>query len=258
MSIARSRLRGERRDSNREKRYSLNELALFAGAGGGLLASALLGWTPVCAVELNAYCRRVLVARQDDGSLRPFPIWDDVRTFDGTVWRGSIDVVSGGFPCQAYSTATRGRSTADDLWPEMRRIVADVAPRYVFAENTSKLAINHAADDLETMGYKTHCIALAAADLGAPHERKRYWLRAYADDEGELCGSLDAEMARVPALRQAIWETGTGDARASDGLAARMDRFTATGNGQVPIVAAAAWRILSAASQAAKAGVKDA
>ena len=82
-----------------------------------------------------------------EGMLEPFPVWDDVRTFDGLPWRGRIDVVSGGFPCQAYSAATRGRATADDLWPEMRRVVADVAPRYVFAENVSRVAIDGAADD---------------------------------------------------------------------------------------------------------------
>lgn len=56
----------------------MNELALFAGHGGGILASQLLGWKVICAVELDDYARRVLMARQDDGSLEPFPIWDDV------------------------------------------------------------------------------------------------------------------------------------------------------------------------------------
>lgn len=232
----------------------MNELALFAGAGGGLLASHILGWTPVCAVELNEYARSVLGARQNERWLRPFPIWDDVRTFDGTVWRGHIDVVSGGFPCQAYSTATRGRSTADDLWPEMRRIVAEAAPRYVFAENPSKLAIDHAADDLEKMGYKTRCISLSAADLGADHVRRRFWLRAYADDQGELCRGDDAEMGELPELRESIWATHPNLPRIPDGMANRVDRFEATGNGQIPVVAATAWRILSAASQSAKAG----
>jgi DNA (cytosine-5)-methyltransferase 1 len=226
----------------------MNELALFAGAGGGLLANHLLRspvWRTVCAVEIDGYARDILAARQNDRLLPPFPIWDDVRTFDGTVWRGRVDVVSGGFPCQAYSTATRGRSTADDLWPEMRRIVAETAPRYVFAENPSKKAVDCAADDLEAMGYKTTCIALASADLGAPHVRQRYWLRAYADDEGKLLGALNAEMARVPAIRHALWGGYPRNPRISDGMAHRMERIKATGNGQVPIVAATAWRILT-------------
>jgi DNA (cytosine-5)-methyltransferase 1 len=83
----------------------LRELALFAGAGGGILGGLLLGWRTVAAVELNEYCARVLMERQNEGHLPPFPIWDDVRTFDGGPWRGLVDVVSGGFPCQDISCA---------------------------------------------------------------------------------------------------------------------------------------------------------
>jgi DNA (cytosine-5)-methyltransferase 1 len=223
----------------------VNELALFAGIGGGILAGLTLGWTPICAVEISEYRRSVLGARQADGSLPTFPIWDDVRTFDGTVWRGRVDVVSGGFPCQAYSTATRGRSTADDLWPEMRRIVAEAAPRYVFAENVSKLAIDHASDELEEMGYETNCISLAASDLGADHVRRRFWLRAYAYDKGELLRSIDAKMAELPEFHRGIWESPPDGSRILDGVSNRMERFEATGDGQVPVVAAAAWRLMT-------------
>ena len=86
----------------------MNELALFAGAGGGILGGHLLGWRTVCAVEWEAYPASVLCARQNDGLLPNFPIWDDVQTFDGKPWRGIIDVVSGGFPCQDISAAGRG------------------------------------------------------------------------------------------------------------------------------------------------------
>ena len=86
----------------------MNELALFAGAGGGLLASKLLGWSTVGAVEIEQYPRDILMRRQEDGHLEPFPIWDDVCTFDGRPWRGAVDVVSGGFPCQDISSAGKG------------------------------------------------------------------------------------------------------------------------------------------------------
>jgi len=158
-------------DDKQRTDEGLRELALFAGAGGGILGGKLLGWRTVCAVERDPYAASVLMQRQNDGILDPFPIWDDVRTFDGRPWRGRVDVVSGGFPCQGYSTASRGRIVAEDFWPEMRRIVADVAPCYVFAENTERRAINRAADDLEQMGYKARAIALSAADLGADHVR---------------------------------------------------------------------------------------
>ena len=86
----------------------VNELALFAGAGGGILGGHLLGWRTVCAVEWEPYPASVLCARQNDGFLPPFPIWDDVQTFDGKPWRGIVDVVSGGFPCQDISVAGGG------------------------------------------------------------------------------------------------------------------------------------------------------
>lgn len=226
----------------------MNELALFAGAGGGLLASRLLGWRTVCAVEFSSFCADVLCARQDDGSLEPFPIWDDIRTFDGRLWRGVVDVVSGGFPCQAYSSAARGQNVADDLWPEMRRVVADVAPRYVFAENVQRRAIDRAADDLEAMGYEARCLALSAEDMGADHVRPRYWLLAHADMHGELRRAVDAEVAGVPGVRPRVWEAEPGSPRVPDGLAGRVDRLSATGNGQVPCVAATAWRLLCRAA----------
>src|SRR3972149_440719 len=103
----------------------LNELALFAGAGGGVLASTLLGWRTVCAVELDPYCASVLAQRQNDRFLPTFPIWDDVRTFDGKPWNGLIDVVSGGFPCQDISianvTATGISGSRSGLWQQLAR-----------------------------------------------------------------------------------------------------------------------------------------
>lgn len=224
----------------------MNELALFAGAGGGILGGTLLGWRTVCAVEVDAFCARRLMQRQNEGHLAPFPIWDDVRTFDGRPWRGVVDVVSGGFPCQGYSSAARGQNVADDLWPEMRRIVADVAPRYVFAENVVTRAIERAADDLSAMGYGVRALPLGAYDLGADHIRDRYWLLAHADGDSELRLAVDAEMARLPGICPGVWETYPDESRMDDGLAHRLDRLAAIGNGQVPIVAATAFRLLEA------------
>lgn len=223
----------------------MNELALFAGAGGGILGGKLLGWRTVCAVEWEPYPASVLAARQNDGLLPPFPIWDDVRTFDGRPWRGVVDVVSGGFPCQAFSTAARGANNAEDLWPEMRRVVADVAPWCVFAENVAQRAIDHAADDLEAMGYSTRAVALSAQDLGADHIRARYWLLAYADSHRELLRAKYAEASERPNFHEGVWESDPGSARVVDGLACRMDRIRSTGNGQVPQCAALAWRLLT-------------
>jgi DNA (cytosine-5)-methyltransferase 1 len=222
----------------------MNELALFAGAGGGILGGKLLGWRTVCAVEIEPYPASVLMQRQNEGFLPPFPIWDDVCTFDGKPWQGIVDVVSGGFPCQPFSTATHGIKTATDLWPEMLRIVQDVRPKYIFAENVSCKAIRKAAEDCRKLGYQAETVALSAKDLGADHIRKRYWLLAHSDMRGQLCRRIDAKTSELPTIRNGVWESYPDESGMVNGVADRLDRVRAIGNGQVPIVAATAWNIL--------------
>lgn len=225
----------------------MNELALFTGVGGGLLGTHFLGITPVCAVERNEHRRCVLMQRQNDGILPWFPIWDDVRSFAGSCWAGTVDLVSGGFPCQAFSTAARGRNNAINLWPEMARIVREAMPAYVFAENVTAAAVEQAAQDCADMGYKTELLPLSAQDLGADHIRERYWLLAYADDKGELQRLVNAKVASMQGIYSGIWEAGPKQSGLDDGVARRVDRYEAAGNGQVPIVAAAAlWALANA------------
>ena len=220
----------------------MNELSLFTGAGGGLLASYLLGHNIVCAVERDEYCIEVLIQRQNERTIPAFPIWDDICTFDGRPWRGTVDLVSGGFPCQAFSSAARGRNIAEkDLWGEMRRVIREVEPRVVFAENVSEKAISQAQEDLLELGYNSKYIKLSAKDVGADHERDRFWLLAYTDYYSELCRTFNAETSVVQELRNSVWETFPEELRVSDGVAFRMDRLKALGNGQVPLVAASAW-----------------
>lgn len=164
----------------------MRELALFAGAGGGILGGKLLGWRTVCAVEIDGYARSVLVARQNDGSIGPFPIWDDVRTFDGKPWRGSVDLVSGGFPCQDISIAGKGAGITgarSGLWREMARIIREVGPSFVFIENSPMLVhrgLDAVLRDLAEMGFNVRWCCLGAADAGAPHKRERIWILANA------------------------------------------------------------------------------
>ncbi len=220
----------------------MNELALFAGAGGGLLASNLLGHNIVCAVERDEFCQHVLVQRQNDRILQPFPIWDDICTFDGRPWKGTVDLVSGGFPCQAFSSAARGRNIAEkDLWGEMRRVIREVRPHLVFAENVSEKAILQAQNDLLQDGYNSKYLKLSAKDLGADHERDRFWLLAYTDYYSQLRSTKYAEAQELPKLRNGVWETFSGELRVSNGVAFRMDSLKALGNGQVPLVAAEAF-----------------
>ena len=137
----------------------MRELHLFARAGGGILGGILLGHTTVCAVQIESYCRKVLLQRQRDGILPKFPIWDDVKTFDGKPWRGKVDVVCGGFPCQDISAAGKGAGISGErsgLWKEMARIIGEVGSRFVFIENSPLLrtrGLQVVLRDLAEMGY---------------------------------------------------------------------------------------------------------
>lgn len=220
----------------------MNELALFTGAGGGILASNLLGHNVVCAVERDEYCIEVLIQRQNERVIPCFPIWDDICTFDGRPWNGTVDLVSGGFPCQAFSNAARGRNIASkNIWHEMRRITREIQPKLIFAENVSEKAILQAKNDLLQDGYNSRYIKLSAKDLGADHGRERYWLLAYTDDYSQLCSTKYAEAQVLPKFCNSVWETFPDELRVSNGVAFRMDRLKALGNGQVPIVAAVAF-----------------
>jgi DNA (cytosine-5)-methyltransferase 1 len=252
----------------------LNELALFAGAGGGILGGHLLGWRTVCAVECNPYAAAVLAARQNDATLAPFPIWDDVRTFDGRPWRGRVDVLSGGFPCQDISCAGNGAGITgarSGLWGHMARIIGEVGPHFVFVENSPLLTsrgLGVVLGDLASMGYDARWGVLGARDAGAPHRRDRFWLvgqlsdpdRAGLSDPGQSLrfpecgvsprtgddgGPLDVAHAAAKQPdhpRCGWWETEPDVGRVADGVANRVDRLACLGNGQVPAVVRLAWR----------------
>ena len=280
-----------------QETQGLRELALFAGCGGGILGGKMLGWRTVAAVEIEPYCLNTLRNRQDDGLLDRFPLYTDVRTFDGRPWRGKVDVISGGFPCQDISIAGHGlgieRGERSGLWREYARIVREVRPRYVFVENSprlTRLGLGIVLADLAASGYDAAWKVLSAAECGAPHQRDRMWIvarlanpvrigsqrsgskrclqgqaglrRRTGDDEAQ--GLPDAEDAR-PLRRERIlrdaradgpgrhydaggeawgrkwWKAEPGMGRMAHGVANRVDRIKAIGNGQVPIVAARAF-----------------
>ena len=295
----------------------MNELALFAGAGGGILGGKLLGWRTVCAVEWEAYPASVLCARQNDGLLPTFPIWDDVQTFDGKPWAGIVDVVSGGFPCQDISSAGRGAGIDGErsrMWSEMARIIREVRPRFAFVENSPMLTsrgLGRVLGDLAAMGFDARWGVLGAADVGANHQRDRIWIVGKQMGDTDNYGQIAAKVRTSPTqgsnnykvrqeqtsqsqgsseqyaqlaytdnkrLQRGKWirnnkkensrgfESAYGSTskcsptygketnwwhfepnicRVADGVAARVDRLKAIGNGQVPLCAATAWRILS-------------
>ena len=215
----------------------MNELALFAGAGGGILGGVLLGWNTVAAVELEEYPRNVLLQRQRDGMLPEFPVWDDVCTFDGKPWRGLVDVVSGGFPCQDISSAGKGagiEGARSGLWKEMLRIICEVRPRYAFMENSPMLTsrgLGAVLGDLAEAGYDAEWLVLGAADVGAPHRRDRIWILAkaygaqcmaeYADlhnEREEQAVPRCEQVTNAERIREALGEYAPAFDTDSDGL----------------------------------------
>lgn len=172
----------------------MNELSLFSGGGGGLLGSKLLGWRAVGYVEFNPYCQREIRQRIEDGVLDRAPIFGDVRAFlsEGYArsYQGLVDVVSGGFPCQPFSVAGK-QAGADDprnMWPQTIEVLRQVRPRYAFLENVPGL-LAHAyfgtiLGDLAESGFHARWCVLSAADVGAPHLRKRLWILADATNRG--------------------------------------------------------------------------
>lgn len=185
----------------------MNELALFAGAGGGILGGKLLGWRTVAAVEWEPYPAAILTQRQNEKVLETFPIWDDVQTFDGKPWRGVVDVVSGGFPCQDISSAGKGAGldgARSSMWFNMLRIISEVQPEYCFIENSPHLRTKGLVTVLQGLaeaGYDAAWCVLSAEDLGANHERKRMWILGRKATNSNLLGksvcTINAEAQRV-------------------------------------------------------------
>ena len=244
----------------------MNELALFAGAGGGILGGHLLGWRTVCAVEWEPYPASVLCARQNDGLLPPFPIWDDVQTFDGKPWRGIVDVISGGFPCQDISAAGKGAGITGErsgMWGQMARIIGEVQPQYAFVENSPMLTVRELGTvlgDLAEMGFDARWGVLGAKDVGANHKRERIWIVGKRQMANSRCEYGQKRVSKPRDIKpnntsiiskrhsnEKIWnkEIESTVVRMVDGMATRVDRLKSVGNGQVPLVAATAWKLLS-------------
>jgi DNA (cytosine-5)-methyltransferase 1 len=241
---------------------ALRELALFVGAGGGILGSILLGWNTVCAVEIDPYCRSVLLQRQIDGCLEPFPVWDDIRTFDGIPWRGHVDIVTGGFPCQDISSAGKGAGIDGDrssLWFQMYRVVREVRPRYVLVENVPAITargLDRVLGNLAEMGLNAEWGVLGTDDAGGECWGERMWIVASSNTDHVKPWLGPVQRARRQQIlkarkrehqaraRKLRMEMPPGAARVDTRVANQMERVAVIGNGQDPRVVALAWEIL--------------
>tara|TARA_Y100000310_G_scaffold204102_1_gene204381 strand:+ start:195 stop:740 length:546 start_codon:yes stop_codon:yes gene_type:complete len=166
----------------------MNELSLFSGYGGTSIGLKLaLGEVRTIGyVEIEKYCQEIIRARVKDGYLDDAPVFGDIKQFNDQDWpekyRGLVDIVTGGFPCQDISHGGKKRGikygTRSGLWFEMLRTISTIRPRYVLLENVSAILSNGAdivLGSLSEIGYDAEWHIVSASDAGAPHLRKRWW-----------------------------------------------------------------------------------
>lgn len=240
----------------------IREFHLFAGIGGGIYGGELLGNECCAGVEIMPYARTVLQQRQKDGWMPKFPILPDVTKLAKEVESGDgytdiygkkhkiqFDVLCGGFPCQAFSTAAHGKNIASkNLWDYMFEFVKASKAPVVFGENVVLRAIEKARHDLESVGYKVERIRLGCEDLGADHRRNRFWLLAVRDDKAgaETFRRLAKHITCLPKLTGDCWVLSPE--RSGEAVEVhrcdRRDQLLGIGNAQSPFVAASAFRVL--------------
>ena len=209
----------------------LNGLSICSGIGGFELGFKLaMGseYRTVCYVEIDPDCQRVLEAHMQDGTLDKAPIWDNLKTFDGERWRGRVDILHGGIPCQPFSIAGRRLGAADerDLWPDTLKLIRSVRPRIVLLENVVGLLhgkpgrsayFGRILGDLAEAGYDARWEVLSAAEVGASHKRERVFVvahdasrRSAAHGEEDRFGSTTAPCGSSGQLAHAD-RTGRGE-----------------------------------------------
>jgi DNA (cytosine-5)-methyltransferase 1 len=184
----------------------MNHLDLFSGIGGFSLGLEKAGFTTKAFCEMDPFCKLVLNKHWKD-----IPIYDNIKTLNGTQIEkdiGAIDIITGGFPCQPYSVAGKQKGTNDDryLWPEMFRVIREVQPTFVIAENVKGLVniqdgmvFETVCSDLESEGFEVQTFIIPAAGIGAPHKRERVWIVAYSisNDKKQTIQRSDGEESRI-------------------------------------------------------------
>lgn len=202
-------------------------LSLGSGCGAMDLAMQSVGVTTVAYCEIDPYAQAVLHARMRDGWLDSAPLWPDARTVDGMAWRGRVDIVYSGIPCQPFSAAGKRQGAADDrnLWPFVYRQIAAIRPRLVFIENVPNAQRYFWSDvlpDLQGLGYEgPPPVKTSAAELGAGHIRERLFVLAR---DASATGLVRADAGDIEPRQEQWWrEAGAHPVRDREAAEARAD-----------------------------------
>jgi len=212
----------------------MNELSLFSGSGGGVLATThLLNWRTVGYVEFNPYCQQVLAQRIKDELLDQAPIFGDVRAFIAEgyadAYKGMVTVISAGFPCQPFSVAGRQKAEDDprNMWPATLDVIRRVEPRYCLLENVPGLLsrkhryFETILKDLAESGYNAKWKVISAAEVGAPHKRDRLFIVAnklVADSDTGFSEGADKEIrTRRHAIKSSNQDLANTEGQSSNG-----------------------------------------
>lgn len=164
---------------------ALRTISLCAGIGG--IDIGLAEWCrTVCYVERETFAASVLVARMEDASLDPAPVWDDLTTFEGAEFRGAVDLITGGYPCQPFSVAGNRRGADDErhLWPHVRDILRDTGAPLAFFENVPghvSLGLSDVLGDLASLGFDAEWTCNTASEIGSSMEGERLFILASAN-----------------------------------------------------------------------------
>lgn len=214
-----------------------NYISLASGIGGLDLGVAIgSGGTvkPVCYVEHDLTAASVLATHMEEDAIPFAPIWSDIRTFDAAAWRGIVDGVVAGFPCQPYSVAGRQRGAADprDLWDDCLRVLVESGATWGFFENVGgakSTYVNRFGPDLERHGYKSRGAMVRASDVGAPHRRERLFFVAYAEDVNGWSGITQTQTRTGPDEKRGWGPSISGESMANaegSGLEGRLGSNT--------------------------------
>jgi DNA (cytosine-5)-methyltransferase 1 len=162
----------------------MNHLSLFNGIGGFQLAASWMGWNNVAHVEIADFCNKVVANHFPDSQC-----FTDIKQFDGKPFRETIDIISGGFPCQPFSVAGKQGGDSDDrfLWPEMLRVIREIQPNWIVGENVPGIigmALDQVLNEMESEGYSCQTFIIPASGVGAWHKRERVWIVAYSVNRG--------------------------------------------------------------------------